>query len=173
MKKTLYENPWFQVEQDGQWHYVNEKNSDNGAVVLCYVGNDLVLVTVPRAAHGAELLEAPRGYGNPGEQAIQAAARELFEETGYQSKALEFLGTVKPNTAILTTNVNVFRCHLPANTQPVQHTSTAADFNEISKVERVSPPQLAKYIANGRLSCGITLAALMLAQHMGSESGNK
>lgn len=163
MKKTLYENPWFQVEQDGQWHYVNEKNSDNGAVVLCYVGNDLVLVTVPRAAHGAELLEAPRGYGEPGEQAIQAAARELFEETGYLAAELDFLGVVKPNTAILTTNVNVFRCHLPANTQPVQHTSTAADFNEVSKVELASPPQLAKYIACGRLSCGITLAALMLA----------
>ncbi|MCH8493268.1 MAG: NUDIX hydrolase [Idiomarina sp.] len=163
MKKTLYENPWFQVEQDGQWHYVNEKNSDNGAVVLCYVGNDLVLVTVPRAAHGTELVEAPRGYGNPGERAEQAAQRELFEETGYQAEKFEFLGVIKPNTAILTTNVNVFRCHLPAHTQPVQHTSTAADFNEASKVERVSPPQLAKYIASGRLNCGITLAALMLA----------
>ncbi|EGN76100.1 ADP-ribose pyrophosphatase [Idiomarina sp. A28L] len=165
MKKTVYENPWFQVEQDGQWHYVQEKNSDNGAMILCYVGDDLVLVEVPRAAHGAELLEAPRGYGEPGEKAVEAAARELFEETGYQASELEFLGVVKPNTAILTTNVNVFRCHLPANTQPIQHTSAASDFNEVSKVELASPKQLAHYIANGRLSCGITLAALMLASH--------
>lgn len=165
MKKTVYENPWFQVEQDGQWHYVREKNSDNGAIVLCYVGENLVLVEVPRAAHGAELLEAPRGYGDPGEQAVEAAARELFEETGYQAAELDLLGVVKPNTAILTTNVNVFRCHLPANTQPVQHTSAVSDFNEVSKVELASPKQLADYIASGRLSCGITLAALMLASH--------
>ncbi|RUO35468.1 NUDIX hydrolase [Aliidiomarina shirensis] len=165
MKKTVYENPWFQVEQDGQWHYVLEKNSDNGAMVLCYVGEDLVLVEVPRAAHGAELLEAPRGYGEPGEQAVEAAARELFEETGYQAAQMDFLGVVKPNTAILSTNVNVFRCHLPANTQPIQHTSAASDFNEVSNVKLASPKQLAHYIASGRLSCGITLAALMLASH--------
>ncbi|RUO35415.1 NUDIX hydrolase [Aliidiomarina sanyensis] len=167
-KQTVYANPWFSVLQDGQWHYVHEENSENGALVLCFVGERLVLVRVPRAAHSKELWEAPRGYGEPGESAEVAAARELLEETGYHVSAedMELLGRVKPNTAILTTAVNVFRCRLPADAIPVQGDSDAPALNEVSAVALFGEDDLRGMITNGELTCGITLAALMIAKVM-------
>ncbi|MCL5254861.1 MAG: NUDIX hydrolase [Gammaproteobacteria bacterium] len=167
--KVMYQNNWFRVLNSGQWFFVDEENSVNGALILCYVGDRLVLVKVPRRAHEATLLEAPRGYGDPGETAVAAAARELFEETGYRvaEERLEALGQVKPNTAILTTNVNVFRCVLPAHVQPERVDSNDEAFQEVTSVELVEPAELTQLIATGQLSCGITLAALMLSASKG------
>ncbi|HCE40706.1 MAG TPA: NUDIX hydrolase, partial [Alcanivorax sp.] len=69
--KTVYENPWFGVIQDGRFHYIKETGADNGAVVLARQGGDFLFVRVRRPAHGATFIEAPRGYGEPGESAAR------------------------------------------------------------------------------------------------------
>jgi 8-oxo-dGTP pyrophosphatase MutT (NUDIX family) len=71
-------------------------------------GREFVMVRQWR--HGArELsLEFPGGVFEKGENAHEAAARELREETGFRAKIIEKLGDFNPNPAIMSNRVHFF-----------------------------------------------------------------
>jgi 8-oxo-dGTP pyrophosphatase MutT (NUDIX family) len=58
------------------------------------VRGDRVVVIVPtrRAADGSRVLALPKGHVDPGETPIQAATREVREETGVVAEPVEELG---------------------------------------------------------------------------------
>jgi 8-oxo-dGTP pyrophosphatase MutT (NUDIX family) len=70
-----------------------EEVSAGGVVVR---GED-VMVIVPkrRAADGSRVLGLPKGHLDPGETALEAAAREVREETGVTGEAIGELGEVR------------------------------------------------------------------------------
>lgn len=156
--KTVYQNPWFEVVQDGRWHYIYEPNAQQGAVIIARQEQEFILVRIPRHAQQSLQLEFPRGYGEANETAVQAAVRELCEETGFTVAAntLVALGEVRPNTAILASRLPVFYVDIPPNQAPEQHDEEAVE------VVRLTGEQLDQQIAEGVISCGITLAALQL-----------
>jgi 8-oxo-dGTP pyrophosphatase MutT (NUDIX family) len=51
-----------------------------------------VIVPTRRAADGARVLALPKGHVDPGETAVEAAGREVREETGARGEALCELG---------------------------------------------------------------------------------
>jgi len=155
---TVYENPWFKVIEDEGFHYLKENGSDNGAVVLVIEKDSFIFVKVKRPAHGVELLEAPRGYGNSCENCHECAVRELFEETGYKVNVsdIEKLGVVRPNSAILASKVTVFL----AKVAPEQKVSVPDD--EVIDLVFIPFHELKKEIAKGNISDGFTLSALAL-----------
>ncbi len=61
------------------------------------VRDEQVLVIVPRrrGADGARVLGLPKGHIDPGESALQAALREVREETGVQAQLVGELGEVR------------------------------------------------------------------------------
>jgi len=60
--------------------------------------------------HGAQelSLEFPGGVIEPAENPQQAAARELFEETGFKPGKIKKLGEFSPNPAIMSNRVHIF-----------------------------------------------------------------
>lgn len=78
--RPLHENPWFRVfNRDG---YYTVEQTHPQVAVMPVVTDDFVMVRVHRPVVGAVMLEFPAGSQEPGEDARQAACRELAEETG-------------------------------------------------------------------------------------------
>lgn len=61
------------------------------------VREDEVVVIVPtrRAADGSKVLALPKGHVDPGETPVQAATREVREETGIHAEAVTELGSTR------------------------------------------------------------------------------
>ena len=83
-------------------------NAKDWAIVVPVIGEQFVMVRQWR--HGAQCLslEFPGGVFEPGENAEEAAARELFEETGYKPKKIKKIGEFSPNPAIMSNKVHFF-----------------------------------------------------------------
>jgi len=97
------------VKRDG-WEYVERVNT-SGIVLIVAVtpGGDLLLVEQHRPPLGARVIELPAGLagdlpGQRDEPLVEAARRELVEETGYDAGSFEEV-TAGPLSAGLTTEV--------------------------------------------------------------------
>ena len=76
------------------WEYVEHRRAPEAAMIIAITPRDeLVLTEEFRLAVNAPVLSLPAGLvGDEGpEEAVDAARRELAEETGYEAPALEFL----------------------------------------------------------------------------------
>lgn len=95
---TLYAGRYLGLYEVDGWEYVSRQNAS--AVVVLVAVNDagqLLLVEQFRPALQAAVIELPAGLvgdlDDPDESLLQAAQRELLEETGYHSEELELLLT--------------------------------------------------------------------------------
>lgn len=155
----VYENPWFRVVKDGQFHIVEENTGGEGAAVLPLVGDDILLLEMKRPSQGRELtLEIPRGFGEAGEVALTCAQRELKEETGYDLplEAFSPLGHVRPNTGIMSSRIALFVARIAPDTPHAEPDQEAAG-------RRLLPlTQLNAALSSGMIEDGFTLSALAL-----------
>jgi len=67
-------------------------------------------IMVRQWRHGSKgiSLEFPGGVIEPGEAPAAAAARELYEETGWKAASIRELGVMSPNPAIMANRVHIF-----------------------------------------------------------------
>lgn len=93
-KETLYEGRFIRLIRQGSWEY-SERVGISGIVGLIPVtdAGELVLVEQFRVPLGRRVVELPAGLagdvaGQEGEPLIEAARRELEEETGYRAAEL-------------------------------------------------------------------------------------
>jgi 8-oxo-dGTP pyrophosphatase MutT (NUDIX family) len=70
-----------------------EERSAGGIVVRD--GQALVIVPTRRATDGSRVLGLPKGHIDPGESQLQAAIREVREETGVEVELMRELGEVR------------------------------------------------------------------------------
>ena len=68
----------------------------------------VVLIRQWRYGISAPSLEIPGGMVDPEENAEEAAARELLEETGYHARKMKLLGATHPNPAILSNQLTTY-----------------------------------------------------------------
>jgi 8-oxo-dGTP pyrophosphatase MutT (NUDIX family) len=71
-------------------------------------GKEFVMVWQWRHGLRGLSLEFPGGVFEPGENAEEAAGRELLEETGYRAGKIRKLGEFSPNPAIMSNTVHFF-----------------------------------------------------------------
>ncbi len=117
-RKTVFSTPWFQViakslkdSQDGEPYYSLE-TSDYVTIVALTPKKELLLVRQYRPAVERVTLELPSGTLSNGETPRSTARRELVEETGYEAKTIEYLGTLTPDTGRLC---NKLWCYFAKN----------------------------------------------------------
>jgi 8-oxo-dGTP pyrophosphatase MutT (NUDIX family) len=74
-----------------------QETSAGGVVIRGESGREQVIAIVPtrRAPDGSLVLGLPKGHIDPGENALQAATREVREETGVVAERIGDLGEVR------------------------------------------------------------------------------
>jgi ADP-ribose pyrophosphatase len=99
------------VERDG-WEYSSRSNARAVVVIVAVTPDDrLVLVEQYRRPIDARIIELPAGlvgdHVDPEESLLQAAGRELIEETGYAAGAFDFIMDC-PSSAGMTDEIVSF-----------------------------------------------------------------
>lgn len=165
---TVLENPYIRVDTDmvrfpngAMGHYsVVTSGSGLGVIAIPFLnfrGNlHLGLVRQYRYPLGQVTLEFPRGGSD--NLSLDEAARELIEETGLSYTSGVHLGTLRPDTGLLTTEVAVWKTfHRMEHLRPgfvEDETGARVEWYSLGKVDGL--------IRNGQITCGMTLAALTL-----------
>lgn len=128
-----------------------------GSVVLLpYLADGRVLL-VRQYRHAARqaLWELPAGTLEPGEDPLDAAQRELAEETGYRARRLKRLCEFFPSPGILSEKMRLFEARglTPSPAHP--------DPDERIRVRRFSRAELRSLVSAGKIRDGKTLAGLL------------
>ena len=101
-EEVMWSGKWITARRRGKWEYVSRARGIRAAVILPLDGSGddrhVILVEQYRVPVGARVLELPAGLigdedGTEGEDPLDAARRELVEETGYAARDWRDCGT--------------------------------------------------------------------------------
>jgi len=170
-QKTVYKNPWFRVEKkrikrsdntQGDYFTLRRFNSHGFVVVMAQdKKQNLVLIKQFRPTLMAYTWEVPMGGIEKHEQPIQAAQRELLEETSLKAKSWQEVGqfyvgaghTDLKGTIFLATDL--FKSKQQASGEPGEI---------IDQTKRISLTNLEKQIRNGKIQDGPTISSFYLSK---------
>jgi len=164
--RTVLRDPWIHLRADRcitqrgavlDPFYVLEYR-DWAHVVAFDEDDHLLLVRQWRHGAAAFSLELPGGVMEPGEDPLQAGARELLEETGHAAPALTHVAALSPNAANFTNRVHVM---LGVGARKVKDLSL--DPGEDVVVERVPWRNAAAMALSGEMIHSQHVGLLMMA----------
>jgi ADP-ribose pyrophosphatase len=155
-----FATPWFQIVaktmREGEAPYYSLRLPDYASVVALTEDQQVLVVRQYRPALERYTLELPSGIVDPGETPLEAARRELLEETGYQAAAIEDLGPTLPDTGRLGNRI--FTCFAAGVKRIPEHTAEEG-------IEVMTWPldQLAHAIRDGSFDHSLHVAGILLA----------
>ena len=162
--EIVFQTEWFSVERQsyddiealqGKPYY--RINAPDGVIVLALTpDNRIVLVEQFRPALGRRTLEVPAGAVDPHETPVEAAVRELFEETGYTCESLTQLSSGQ----LMASRLNARQFSF-LGAGATRHPSYVP--KEDIKVNLVSPAELKRLTLSEQFGQYAALALLVLA----------
>jgi 8-oxo-dGTP pyrophosphatase MutT (NUDIX family) len=139
----------------GEMRAVVLEASDWVNVVPVTPEGSIVAVRQYRFGVGEVTTEIPAGIVEEGENSGDAGARELLEETGYESDSWEYLGYVEPNPAFLDN-----RCHHWIARDAVKTCDPCLEGGEDIAVVVLDEQGLRREIREGRMRHSLAVSAL-------------
>lgn len=132
----------------------------NGGAVMAALTEDkkLVMVRQYRKPAGKVMLEVPAGKIDPGEMPLEAAVRELKEETGYTASKVEFLTEFYPSVGYSEERLYLYLC---TGLTPGE---TCFDENEAIEIEEIDLDRLFKMAMSGELDDAKTIIAILMVK---------
>lgn len=138
-------------------------------VVALTKDKKVLLVSQYRHGSGEISLEIPGGaVDTQGEPPLEAAQRELLEETGYQAAEWHSLGKVQPNPAILNN-----ACHTFLALDAERVADLKLDEAEELEVSLHDVADIPRMITDGRIQHGLIVAAFHLLELFKRENPGK
>jgi ADP-ribose pyrophosphatase len=130
-----------------------------GGVVLAAITEDKKMVMVRQFRKAVEqvVFEAPAGKLEPGEGVVQAAIRELKEETGYTAREVDFMGSFFSSCGYTSEVLHIYLCR---DLSPGQ---TEFDEHEALIVEEYPLKDLFQQAVKGEINDAKTALAIFLA----------
>ena len=138
-----------------------------GAVVILPVKADgrLVLIRNYRIAVDDHLWEIPAGKLERGEEPLDAAGRELREETGYTARSIRKLGAFHTSPGFADELIHAYVA------EQLEFVGQALEPGEEIEVEELDRAEVLAMIADGRIHDGKTMAVVLMWDRLDRESG--
>ena len=129
-------------------------------VVLPIISDKIVMVKQYRYPIKSDSLELPAGHLWPDEDPKECAIRELKEETGFTAGRIEKILEYHPSTEYSTQVYHIFVA------DDLKDGKTAREKYELIDMEILSVKSVIDKIINGKITCGRTITAVLLARHL-------
>lgn len=168
--RDVYSGRIFTVRRDrlrspatGRNHDFDIVDAPDWVNVVALTGdNRVLLIRQYRAGTRSITTEIPGGTVDPGETPLEAARRELLEETGYTSDDWTEIGRVEPNPAFQTNATWTFLARHARRTGDQRFDET-----ELIEVEERSLADIPGLIASGVIAHALVVCAFFHAAARG------
>jgi ADP-ribose pyrophosphatase len=163
-RTVIYENPWVNLYVDKvqfpdgriiEKHHLLDFEKEAVAVLVENPQSQILLVHAYRYTTDTIEWEIPAGVVEDGESILEAAEREVWEESGYETTNRELIYTYYPMNGISNQVFHIVRC---------QATEKTGDFdrNEVKEFKWVSRQEAQEMVKNKLVKDGFSLTALLL-----------
>jgi ADP-ribose pyrophosphatase len=137
-----------------------EFDGPNGVVALCVSKGRFVIREIYRHATRSWELEVVRGRRESGQTARQAVRAEVKQELGFRVKRMRRIGSICPDTAIMSSTLEVYLVELADGPQRDEPESSEV----FGETLWLTYPELASRIRRGEIRDSYTIAALTFAR---------
>lgn len=142
---------------------VREISLHNGAAAVIPILSDgrVLMERQFRYAHGRVMLEIPAGkLDTPDEPPLEAAKRELLEETGAVAEKYTYLGSIAPSPALIDEVIHVYMA------EDLSFGERKLDEGEFLDIEYYTLDELYRMVMKGEITDAKTQIAILKAKEL-------